>query len=53
MKYIVIPILLIVSIYPFSYARYNWNKKNKLGAVGSVLLAILVIVYPAVILFTR
>lgn len=53
MKYAAIPLLLIVSIYPFSYAKYNWNKKNRPGAVGAVLIGISAVVYPSVLIFTR
>jgi hypothetical protein len=53
MKYVIVIILMIISIYPFSYARYNWNKKNKLGAVGSILIGIAAIVYPTVLILTR
>lgn len=53
MKYIEIFVLLVVSIYPFSYARYNWSNKNKLGAVGVALLGAVGIVYPAMLILTR
>lgn len=53
MNYIVILFLLIMAIYPLSYAKYNWKKKNKLGAVGMVLLVLASIVLPAFLLFIR
>lgn len=53
MKYLVVLILLIQSVYPINFARYNWKKKNKLGAVGAMLLAVSSIVVPAVLLFIR
>lgn len=53
MKYIVILFLLIMSIHPFSYAKYNWDKKNKLGAIGVILLAMAAVVVPSVMLWLR
>lgn len=53
MKYIVILCLLIISVYPFSYAKYNWDRKNKLGAVGSILIAVFMIIYPSIIILKR
>lgn len=53
MKYIIILFLIILSIYPFSYARFNWNKENKLGAVGIVLIAIAAIIVPSMLLLFR
>lgn len=53
MKYISIIFLFILSIYPFSYAKFNWNKENKLGAVGMALLATLSIIVPSIVLFFR
>ncbi len=53
MKYIGILFLLIVSIHPFSYAKYNWSKKNRLGAIGVILLAVAAVVFPSVLLILR
>lgn len=53
MKYIIILFLLIMSIHPLSYAKYNWGKKNKLGAIGAILLAIAAVVFPSVLLILR
>lgn len=53
MKYILLFFLLILSIYPLSYAKYNWDKKNKSGAVGCVFLAVAAVVMPSVILWVR
>lgn len=50
MKYILLVILFVISVYPFSYARYNWNNKNKLGAVGAAVVGIAAIVYPAILI---
>ncbi|HEX9063324.1 MAG TPA: hypothetical protein VF941_24390 [Clostridia bacterium] len=53
MKYLIIVLLIIVSIYPMSFARYNWSKKNRWGAVGAALLAAASVIYPVVLVFTR
>jgi hypothetical protein len=42
-----------MSIHPLSYAKYNWNKKNKLGAIGVILLALAAVVVPSVMLWLR
>jgi nitrate reductase gamma subunit len=52
-KYIATAILLIASVYPFSYAGYVWRKKNYLGALGMAFLSLLSVVYPAYLLFIR
>jgi hypothetical protein len=53
MKFILIPFLLIMAVYPLSYAKYNWKNKNRLGAVGMVLLVLASIVLPSILLFIR
>lgn len=53
MKYIVILLLVVVAIHPLSYAKYNWGKKNKIGAIGSILLALAAVIIPAVLLILR
>ncbi len=53
MKYLEILFLISISINTFSYAGYNWNNKNKWGAIGLTLLGILVIVYPSFLILTR
>ncbi|MCX7711449.1 MAG: hypothetical protein N2484_16535 [Clostridia bacterium] len=52
MKYITIVLLLFPALYLLSYAKYEW-KNNKLPAIGSVILAIAAVVFPAVMLFIR
>lgn len=53
MKYIEILFLIILALYPFSYAAYNLRMKNRLAAVGSILIAIAAIVFPMVLILTR
>jgi hypothetical protein len=53
MNFIIILILLVLSLHPLSYAKFNWSKKNKLGAVGSIFIAIAAVIFPAVLLFLR
>lgn len=53
MKYVIIIIVTVISIYPFSYAKYNWGRKNRLGAVGCILLSVLSVVFPALLLLIR
>lgn len=47
MKTILILGLLLAALHPFSYARYNWRKQNRLGAVGAALLAVSVVIIPS------
>jgi len=53
MIFIILPALLILAVYPLSYAKYNWDHKNKLGAVGMILLTLISIVLPTIMLLTR
>lgn len=56
MKYILILIVIIIvivpSIYLFSYAKYEW-KGNKTSSIGSIVLAAVSIVFPAVVIILR
>lgn len=53
MKILTILFLLIISIKPLSYAKYNWSRNNKLGAVGTIFIALVGVVYPIVLLYLR
>ncbi|MGE5415356.1 MAG: hypothetical protein ACM3UZ_01060 [Acidobacteriota bacterium] len=50
MKYLIIFFLLVISIYPLNFAKYNWDQNNKLGAAGVLLLAVLSVAIPSVML---
>jgi hypothetical protein len=51
MKYIAGIFILWSVIYILSFAKYNINKKNKLAAAGSILLAILIVMLPIIVMF--
>ena len=51
--YITIFILGLLFFYLLTFARYNWVKKNKIAAVGILLIALASFVYPLVILVRR
>jgi hypothetical protein len=53
MKFFIIPLLLLVSVYPLSYVKYVWSKKNYIGAVGMVFLTLMSIAFPAYLMFKR
>lgn len=53
MLYWVLPFLLCMAFYPLSYAKYNWNRRNKFGALGIILLVILSVLLPVLILSRR
>ena len=40
MKYVIGFLLFVLLFYLLSFARHNWKKKNKLAAIGMVLLGI-------------
>lgn len=41
MRYAVFVLLSVMLIYMLSFARHNWRMKNKLAAVGAVILGVL------------
>lgn len=53
MKFFVLVLVLVISVYPLSYVRYVWSKKNYLGAVGMVFLTLMSVGVPAYLLFIR
>ncbi len=53
MKYFILGLLLLVSVYPFSYVKYVWSKKNYLGALGMLILTLLSLAVPAILLLSR
>lgn len=53
MKYIYMFFLVVLTIYPLSYAVFNWKNKNRFSAVGCVLLAILSITLPILLIILR
>ena len=44
-------VALAVGLYTLSYAVWLWKKKNRRGALGVALLALLASFYPGIILF--
>ncbi len=53
MKYPIIILILIILIYPLSFAMYNWNNDNKTAAIGTVLITLASLILPFYILFLR
>jgi hypothetical protein len=51
MKYIISVIPLGVMLYLFSFAKFNWTRKNKLAAVGSILIGIAAFAFPVFLMF--
>jgi hypothetical protein len=35
----------------FSFARYNWAKKNRLAAIGSLIIGLAAVLLPLYIIF--
>ncbi len=48
-----IALLLLTSVYPFSYAGYVWRKKNYPGAIGMLVLTLTSLALPIYLLFRR
>jgi len=53
MIYILIILVIPVSLYTFSFARYSWKKKEKLAAVGAAILGTLAIFFPLLTLIIK
>jgi len=53
MKYVAVIFILFSVLHVFSFAKYNWNKKNRTAAAGAILLGILSIALPAIVMLTR
>jgi hypothetical protein len=51
MNYFLVLILILIAIRPLSYAKYNWDRKNRFQAFGVVLLVLLSVVLPIMILW--
>lgn len=51
MKYVVMILILIPSLYTLSFAKYNWKKKNRMTAAGAAIAAMVSIILPAVLLY--
>jgi uncharacterized membrane protein len=53
MKYVVMILILIPSFYALSFAKYNWKKKNRMAAIGVILLTAISIVLPITLLYRQ
>jgi hypothetical protein len=51
MDFAVIIGLTVVFVYMLSFAKYNWDKQNRLGAAGVLLLALAAAVLPLIAMF--
>lgn len=51
MEYLIIVFLVALLIYMFSFARYNWGNKNRLAAIGSLIIGIAAALLPLYIIF--
>lgn len=40
MRYLLLPALILASIYPVSYARFNWRKKQYLQSIGVYFMVV-------------
>jgi len=54
MEYIFSILILCAGYYTFSYGVYLWKEdKNRLGAVGAVVAAIMGAIVPVIVLFIK
>lgn len=51
MKYFLIIIGILPSIYLISFAKFNWKNNNKTAAIGAILLAAVAIILQILFLF--
>jgi hypothetical protein len=51
MKYIAMILILLSTLYTFSYAKLNWIEQNKLGAIAVTIIALATIVVSIILLF--
>lgn len=53
MTIINIAIVLLLSIYPLSYAKHNWKKKQRFQGAGMVLAVLVMFALAAYIMFFK
>jgi len=46
MKYIILAPALYVFIYLLSFAKYSWDKRNRIAAIGTIIIALAAIAMP-------
>jgi hypothetical protein len=51
--YVLIALLILLSLYPLSYAKYNWGKKQYLQSIGMLFIVMVMLGLPIYVLFTR
>jgi len=51
MKYIVLVLLSMLSVYMYSFGKYNWQNNNKIAAAGIALLTLTSIIIPVMVVF--
>ncbi|SFQ22614.1 hypothetical protein [Caldicoprobacter faecalis] len=50
MRYVIAIFILICCGYSLSYAKYCWEDKNKLAAVGMIILVATAVILPVVVM---
>jgi len=50
MRYVIAIFILICCGYSLSYAKYCWEDKNKLAAVGTIILVAMAVILPVVVM---
>jgi uncharacterized membrane protein (UPF0182 family) len=50
-RLLLIIVILWISIYMYSFARYNWQQQNRIAVVGVVLLTLVAIILPIIVLW--
>ena len=53
MMYIIILLLILCSIKPLNYAKYNWVNKQYLQSVGVVLIVAVAVGLPVYVMLSR
>ena len=53
MTYVLIVLLILLSLHPLSYAKYNWGKKQYLQSIGMAFIVMVMLALPIYVLLTR
>ena len=51
MKYLIVVFLSGVLVYLMSFAKYNWDRDNRIAAVGAAIVGLAAFVLPIYLMF--
>ena len=53
MNYIIIALLIVFSVNPLSYAKFNWGKKQYFQSIGVVFMTMVMVGLPIYVMLSR